>query len=110
MNFDLTQYKIDKVNIDMSTGSLEVRLGNLNERTILDISSGSADIDILVPVSSGCQIKMNGSFNSKNFPSFNKIKENLYQTINFEESEKKIYIDLDCREPAISVKLYEYLY
>ena len=106
VNLDLTLYKINDLNIDMGAAALDVRLGDLNDETNVDIEAGASDIDLFVPEGSGCQIKTDIALSSKNFHGFEKIKKNLYQTSNFEDAEKKIYIEIDCGVSSISVRRY----
>ncbi len=106
VKLDLTSFKINDLNIDMGAAALDVRLGYLNDETTVDIDAGASDIDIFVPEGSGCQIKTDVALSSKNFHGFEKIMKNLYQTSNFEEAEKKIYIEIDCGVSSISVRRY----
>jgi len=106
VNLDLTPYKINDLNIDMGAAALDIRLGDLNDETTVDIDAGASDIDLFVPEGSGCQIKTDVALSSKNFHGFEKIKKNLYQTSNFENAEKKIHIEIDCGVSSISVRRY----
>ncbi|RKY90953.1 MAG: hypothetical protein DRQ01_08425 [Ignavibacteriae bacterium] len=106
VKLDLTPYKINDLNIDMGAAALDVRLGDLNDETNVDIEAGASDIDLFVPEGSGCQIKTDIALSSKNFHGFEKIKKNFYQTSNFEDAEKKIYIEIDCGVSSISVRRY----
>ena len=103
---DLTPFKINDLNIDMGAAALELRLGDLYNKTTIDIDAGASDMDLFVPEGSGCQIKTDVALSSKNFHGFEKIKSDLYQTSNFEEAEKKIYIKINCGVSSISVRRY----
>lgn len=106
VTLDLTPFKINELNIDMGAAALDVRLGNLNDETKVDIDAGASDMDLFVPEGSGCQIKTDIALSSKNFHGFEKIKKNFYQTSNFEEAKKKIYIEIDSGVSSISVRRY----
>jgi len=106
VKLDLTPYKINDLNIDMGAAALDVRLGDLNYETNVDIEAGASDMDLFVPEGSGCQIESDVAFSSKNFHGFEKIKKNLYRTSNFEDAEKKIYIEIDCGVSSINVRRY----
>ncbi len=106
VKLDLTSFKINDLNIDMGAAALDLRLGDLNDETTVDIDAGASDMDLFVPESSGCQIKTDVALSSKNFYGFEKIKKNLYRSSNFEEAEKKIYIEIDCGVSSISVRRY----
>jgi hypothetical protein len=103
---DLTPFKINDLYIDMGAAALDLRLGDLYNKTTIDIDAGASDMDLFVPEGSGCQIKTDVALSSKNFRGFEKIKSDLYQTSNFEEAEKKIYIKINCGVSSISVRRY----
>ena len=106
MDLDLTPYKVSKVDIEMGAAALNVKLGNLTDITKLIVKAGASDIDILIPDSSGCEINSDVSLSSKNYRGFNKISKNIYQTENFNSSNKKIYIEIDCGVSSIDVRKY----
>ncbi len=106
VKLDLTPYKINDLNIDMGAAALDVRLGDLNDETKLILMQVHPIWIYFVPEGSGCQIKTDVALSSKNFHGFEKIKSDLYQTSNFEEAEKKIYIKIDCGVSSINVRRY----
>ena len=64
VNLDLTPYKINDLNIDMGAAALDVRLGDLNYETNVDIEAGASDMDLFVPEGSGCQTESDVAFSS----------------------------------------------
>ncbi|MBT8387120.1 MAG: hypothetical protein KJO12_06880, partial [Ignavibacteria bacterium] len=65
-----------------------------------------SDMDLIVPEGSGCQIETDVALSSKNFHGFEKIKSDLYQTSNFEDAQKKIYINIECGVSSINISRY----
>ena len=106
VDLDLTQYKVAKVDVDMGAAALNLKLGDLAENAHIIIDAGASDIDILVPENVGCEIKSDDALSSKNFSGFIKVKKDHYKTSNFDESEKKIYLDLQCGVSSIDVRTY----
>ena len=106
LDLDLTQYKINKLDIDMGAAALNVKLGNLADVTRFKINAGASDIDILIPDSVGCEIKSDAALSSKNYEGFSKVSKDLYRSENFDKYLKKIYIDIDCGVSSIDVKKY----
>ena len=106
IDFDLSPYKISTMKLDMGAASLELKLGDKIPQTMLDIDAGASSINILVPDSSGCEIKADVSVSSKDFRGFKKISSGLYRTENFETAKNKIYIRLDAGVSSIEVKRY----
>ena len=106
IDFDLSPYKISTMKLDMGAASLELKLGDKIPQTMVDIDAGASSIEILVPDSSGCEIKADVSVSSKDFRGFKKISSGLYRTENFETAKNKIYIRLDAGVSSIEVKRY----
>jgi hypothetical protein len=106
VDFDLSQYKIGKFNIDMGAASLKLRLGSINNESRVNITAGASSIDIQVPENTGCEINTDVSLSSRNFRGFTKISENLYRTDNFKDSDEKIFLDIKSGMSSISVNRY----
>ena len=106
IDFDLAPYKVSTMKLDMGAASLELKLGDKYPETIVDIDAGASSIDILVPDSSGCEIKANVSISSKDFRGFKKMSSGLYRTENFDTAKNKIYIRLDAGVSSIDVSRY----
>jgi hypothetical protein len=106
LDLDLTQYKVNKIDIDMGAAALNVKFGDLADVTRFKIDAGASDIDILIPDSVGCEIKSDAALSSKNYQGFTKISKNLYRSEDFDKYSKKIFIDIDCGVSSIDVKKY----
>jgi len=106
INLDLTEYKISNVSVDMGAASLDIRFGNLYKDSHLEIDAGASDMNIYIPKESGCEIRTDVALTSKNFDEFNKINSGLYRTSNFEDTENKIFIEVESGVSSISVKRY----
>ena len=94
------------LNFDVGAAALKVKLGNKLNVTKFQLKAGVSSVDILVPESSGCEIRCNTALSSKNFDDFNKINSNLYQTDNFDNAKKKIFIEINTGISSIHVSRY----
>jgi hypothetical protein len=106
MDFNLTEIKTRKIDIDMGAASIKIKLGDLFPETKLKVDAGASDINIFVPKESGCKIVTDGALSSKHFSEFEKIDSDNYETENFKEAVNKVYIDIDCGVSSISVERY----
>ena len=106
MDFDLSEFKTNKVDVDMGAASLKIKLGSLSQETKLSIDAGASDINIYIPKESGCKITTDGALSSKHFADFNKIDSDHFETDNFNETANKIYIVIDSGVSSISVDRY----
>lgn len=106
IDLDLTQYKVNKVDIDMGAAAMNIKFGDLADVTRFKLEAGASDIDILIPENIGCEINSNAALSSKNYEGFIKINKDLYRTENFDTSQKRIYMEIDCGVSSIDVKKY----
>jgi hypothetical protein len=106
IDFDFSPFKTDNIDIKMGAAALKVKLGNKLNVTKFHLKAGISSVDVLVPESSGCEIRCNTALSSKDFDDFNKINSNLYQTDNFDKAKKKIYLDIDTGISSIHVSRY----
>ena len=106
MDFDLTELKIQNIDVDMGAASIKIRLGSLSSETKLSIDAGASDINIYIPKKSGCKITTDGALSSKHFNEFQKINSDHFETANFIEAANKIYIEIDSGVSSISVDRY----
>jgi hypothetical protein len=106
IDFDLSPYKISTARIDIGAASLDLQLGDKYPETIVDLDAGAASVDIIIPDSSGCEIRSDVSLSSKHFNGFDKIESGLYRTNNFETSANKIFIRIDAGVSSIDVRRY----
>ncbi len=106
VNYDLSPFKTNNLNIKMGAASMRVKLGDKSDITNFTLKAGVSSIDIEVPESAGCEIRCNTSLSSKDFNEFNKINSNLYRTNNFDSAKKKIYLNLDTGISSIHVSRY----
>lgn len=106
LDFDFTNYKIKKLDIETGAASIDIKLGDKQDKVDVDIESGVASVKIKVPESVGCEIKMDGALNAKDFDNFEKIKDGLWQTKGFDKATKKIYLNVDSGLSSLKVDRY----
>ncbi len=106
LKYDLTPYKVSKINLETGASNINLKMGDLMNESTVKIESGVANIHIEVPEGVGCEIKMDGALNAKNFTGFTKIKSGLYRTEGFDNAAKKIYIDTDSGMSNFTVRRY----
>lgn len=106
INFDLSQYKVSTAKLDIGAASLDLKLGDKYPETIIDIDAGASSIDIMIPDSSGCEIRSDVALSSKHFEGFEKVNSDLYRTENFTSAKNKIFIRIDAGVSSIDVRRY----
>lgn len=105
-NFDLTKFKIRKIKLEGGVAKFDIKLGNLNKTTVVEVESGVSKINIAIPESAGCEIKTDSGLSSLDFKGFTKLSDNAYQTPNFNAAQQKITIHLEGGLSKFKVERY----
>ncbi len=106
LDFDFSKYKVKKLEVETGAASIDIKLGDKQDKVDVDIESGVASVKIKVPESVGCEIKMDGALNAKDFDNFEKIKGGVWQTKGFDKTTKKIYLNVDSGLSSLKVDRY----
>ncbi|OYT13257.1 MAG: hypothetical protein B6I19_06060 [Bacteroidetes bacterium 4572_114] len=106
IEFDLSPFKIDRVDIDGGASSIWLKFGDKIDKTDLQIDTGASAITIEVPEGVGCELKTNTVLSSKSFDGFDKIESGLYQTPGFNSNDKQIFIGIDAAVTSLRVERY----
>jgi len=92
LDFDLTKFKIRKVDIDGGAASFKIKLGEPLDATHLNVETGASEVNIAIPKNAACSIETDTGLSSKKFDGFNRTDDNKYETTDFHNADKKIYI------------------
>jgi len=106
IDFDLSPFKVDRIDIDGGASSVEIKLGDKHENTDVSIETGASSVKFEIPESVGCEVRTSTFLTSKNLDGFTKTSDGIYQTEGFSSSAKKITIKLDAAISSLEVKRY----
>jgi hypothetical protein len=106
LDLDLRPYKTEKVTIDAGVSSIRVRLGDRLDETNLRVKTGVSTVRIEIPSSSGCEIRDNAHVGTTHYEGFDKSDNDTWQTENFDNATKKIYLDIDTGVSSVRVVRY----
>ncbi len=106
LDFDLSAFKVNNLDLDGGAAAIEIRLGDRYEETTVNVNAGASAIEIEIPESSGCDLRISTVLSGKSISGFEKIEHGHYQTENFTEAENKIYINVDAAVSSTSIKRY----
>lgn len=105
-DLDFTNYRIRTFTFNGGASALKLKFGASLPITDVFVKSGVADVKIEVPKTAGCRIISKTGLSSKDFDGFDKISEGVYQTSNYNNSTKKIFIKLDGGLSSFEVDRY----
>lgn len=106
MDLDLTNYKVSTLDIDGGAAAFTIKLGNAAKVTTVNIDAGASSIEIMVPESSGCDLKISSVLTDRNLQGFEKIERGHYLTSNFDEAKNKIYLNVEAAVSSYSIVRY----
>ena len=92
---DLGYYKVSQLRLNLS-GATNATI-NLGENTVpqkmeIILNSSISTTELRIPKDIGIEVKVKSSFSSLDLSDFNRIENDIYQSTNFDNAEKKIYI------------------
>lgn len=103
---DFSPFKIEELKMGVGASDVEVKIGDKNEITNIEVAAGVSDFELNIPKESGCRIKIESGFASKDFEDFEDLGVGVYQTSNFNSAENKIMIDFEAGIADIDVNRY----
>ncbi|WP_026898879.1 LiaF transmembrane domain-containing protein [Daejeonella oryzae] len=93
-DFDLTAFKINDVKLKGGAASFKIKMPEPLTISNVDVETGVAEVEISIPTSAGCRIKVETGLSSRDFSGFTKQSDGSYITSNYDSSAKKIMINL----------------
>ncbi|HLN52449.1 MAG TPA: DUF5668 domain-containing protein [Lentimicrobium sp.] len=106
IDFDLSNFNIATLGLEGGASSMNLKLGNKNPMSKVNIEAGAASIDIAVPTAAGVEINTETVLTSHNFPGFKKISKGQFRTDNYNTASSRIIIDVDAGVSSLAVTRY----
>ncbi len=94
LDFDLSKFKIRKLEINGGAASFNIKLGAPLSLTDVEISTGVSSVDINIPQNAACSIETDSGLSDNHFEGFTKTEDNNYETPGFDAAKNKIHIHI----------------
>lgn len=104
--FDLSNYKVRNVDLNTGAANVRIKLGDKSDSTNVDVEMGAAKLKLEIPGNSGCQLKGDMVLMSRSLSGFDKKDRGYYETPNFENAKKKIFVRINGGVSSISITKY----
>ena len=104
--FDLTDYKVKRINLQTGATDTKIKLGNLYNEIYIDVQMGAASLEIKIPREFGCKIDGDMVLIKKDLENFTKKNEGVYISENYNNNENKIYINVEGAAASLKVSQY----
>jgi len=94
-NFDLSPFKVKKLDIQGGAASYTVKLGQPLANTEVEVQTGMASVMLYIPKNAACSINVDTGLSSKTFEGFNKNEDGSYETPGFDKATNKMKISIE---------------
>lgn len=107
LNMDFSKLQLKKLNINAGMSSVDVKLGDLTDLVEAKIKCGASAVTFTIPKDYGVKIISNSMLLGRNFSGLDMDQSgNEYATKGFDESKKKLTIDLSSGISKLSINTY----
>lgn len=106
VKFDLSPFKVKKIDLESGAASLNLKLGDKYPETHVNIDAGASEIVLKIPKESGCDLEISAVLSGKNLEGFDKVDHGHYRTANFNTAANKIYLEVNTAISSYSIIRY----
>jgi hypothetical protein len=106
LDFDLSKFKVRKLDLNGGVGGFKIKLGNPLASTDITVSTGISGVDIYIPQSAACDIETDSGLSGNDFDGFTKIGDNTYQTPGYNAAKNKMHIHISGGLSGFNVHRY----
>ncbi len=106
LDFDLSQFKVNKIEMDGGAASMTLKLGSLNPETDVVVNAAASSIEIIIPENAGCSIEGSSVLSHRDTEGFVQIDKGHYETSNFATASQKIKIKVDAAVSSFEITRY----
>lgn len=93
---DMSKLQVEKMDIDMGAGNLDLMFGDKHKYTNVDLDAGASSFEVVIPSTVGVKINMDGALNNTNLKDLNwNRRGNNYVSPNYDSAESRIDMDVD---------------
>jgi hypothetical protein len=105
-DIDVMESRIQKLNVNIGASSLRIKLGDIEDKVLVDLKSGASSVLIRVPSSSGIKVTLDGGLNSSNLADIEKTGSNTYESFDYANAVKKIEIAANIGVSSFTIERY----
>jgi len=95
INLDLSKVLANGVSIKSAASNIIINLGDISPKLDVSIQSKASAVTLRVPSDVGVSFKFSSSISSKTLPDFVAIDDGQYESRNFNQAKKQVFITLD---------------
>jgi hypothetical protein len=106
LDFDFTDVKLEFIGVDTGASSLTMKMPANAGRTLVDVESGAATIDITIPEGVAARIRLEQGVSAQNInlARFPNVTESLYQSAEFDTAANRVEINLEGGANTVNIR------
>lgn len=105
-DFDMSELKVEKLDLNGGAADINLKLGDRQETTRLELDAGASSITVRIPKGAGGELRSSSLLSSRNIPGFERISKGHFRTENFDSAEQKVIIELNTAISSFTVVRY----
>lgn len=105
-NIDMSQAQLRNITVKTGASNLALKLGDLEDTTLVNIDSGVSSIVLRVPTGSGVQLKLESGLTTKNLADLGEISKDTYESANYAQSKSKVNISAKVGVSSFTIERY----
>ena len=102
----LENVRTKSIKVDAGASSAEVKLGDSEDRTDVEIDTGMSSFLLRIPEASGVRVDADGGLSSKDFGGLSELSKGVYESEGFDNADNKVYIKLDAGMSSFRIERY----
>lgn len=103
INFDASRLILEDFELNTGASKVTLTFGDKARESNVVLKSGVSSIGIMIPEGVGTKIQTNSSFSQNDFLGFERVKDDLYQTENYNSASSKLNIMIESGVSSVSV-------
>ncbi len=101
---DLSELQINTFDLELGAGDIDMKFGDKNSLTEVNIDAGASNIDVYIPKNVGIKINSHGGLSHMDLKGGGWVRtQNNYYSPNYDEAQRKIVLDITMGVGQVSV-------
>lgn len=105
-HIDLSNFKVQKLNLKCGVSKSEIKLGDRFENTEINVEMGVSSLQLLIPKETGCKIEGEMALVLKNLDGFSKSSDGNYYNKKYENAKNRIIININSGVSKFKINTY----
>lgn len=106
LDLDLRANQVEELRVVAGATRLNIIMGDKAQNSQVNINAGAASVKLRLPLNMAARVVVNSGAASFNLSQLDKIKDNVYESANYADSDRKLDITIDSGVSTLDVSWY----